>query len=136
MYLKFQRIKESSLIINVRLIWRIVARVLTSVLSLKAYRQISKKRCSEAVVRRCSTKKVFKSHRKHLRQWLVFNKVANFIKKESLAPVFSCKFCEISKNTLFCKTPPVAASGYFGEYFHMIKHANFQLYRAHPDRVI
>ena len=42
---------------------------------------------------------------KHLCQSLFFNKVAggacNFIKKENLARVFSCKFCEISKNTLF-----------------------------------
>ena len=31
------------------------------------------------------------------------NKVAdlNFIKKETLAQVFSCEFCEISKNTFF-----------------------------------
>ena len=41
---------------------------------------------------------------KHLRQTLFF------IKKVSLAQVFSCDFCEISKNTFFCKTPPVAAS--------------------------
>ena len=25
----------------------------------------------------------------------------NFMKKETLAPMFSCKFCEISKNTFF-----------------------------------
>ena len=32
-----------------------------------------------------------------------FNKVraCNFIKKEALAQVFSCEFCEISKNTFF-----------------------------------
>ena len=39
---------------------------------------------------------------KHLRQSLSFNKVAcaayNFIKKETLAQVFSCEFCEIFKN--------------------------------------
>ena len=34
----------------------------------------------------------------------------NFIKKETLAQVFSCEFCEISKNTLSYRTPPVAAS--------------------------
>ena len=34
----------------------------------------------------------------------------NFIKKETLAQVFSCEFCEISKNTFFYKTPLVAAS--------------------------
>ena len=33
----------------------------------------------------------------------------NFIKKETLAQVFSCEFCEISKNTLFYRTPPEAA---------------------------
>ena len=27
-----------------------------------------------------------------------------------MAQVFSCEFCEISKNTFFQKTPPVAAS--------------------------
>ena len=43
---------------------------------------------------------------KHLRQSLFFNKIGglrpvacNFIKKETLAQVFSCEFCEISKNT-------------------------------------
>ena len=37
-------------------------------------------------------------------------KACNFIKKETLAQVFSCKFREISKNTFFHKTPLVAAS--------------------------
>ena len=34
----------------------------------------------------------------------------NFIKKETLAKVFSREFCEISKNTFSYGTPPVAAS--------------------------
>ena len=34
----------------------------------------------------------------------------NFIKKETLAQVFSCEFCEISKNTSFYRTTLVAAS--------------------------
>ena len=34
----------------------------------------------------------------------------NFIKKETPAQVFSCEFCEISKNTYFHRTPLVAAS--------------------------
>ena len=38
-------------------------------------------------------------------------KACNYIKKESLAQVFSCEFCEISKNTFLYRTPPVAASG-------------------------
>ena len=35
---------------------------------------------------------------------------SNFIKKETLAQVFSCKFCKISKNIFCYRTPPVAAS--------------------------
>ena len=34
----------------------------------------------------------------------------NFVKKETLAQVFSCEFWEISKNTFSYRTPPVAAS--------------------------
>ena len=43
-------------------------------------------------------------------------KACNFIKKENLAQVFSCEFCEISKNTFLNRTPLVAASkcGTFG----------------------
>ena len=37
-------------------------------------------------------------------------KAWNFIKKEILAQVFSCEFCEISKNTFFYRTSLVAAS--------------------------
>ena len=33
-----------------------------------------------------------------------------FINKETLAQVFSCKFCEISKNTFSHRTPPAAVS--------------------------
>ena len=36
--------------------------------------------------------------------------VCNFIKKEALAQVFSCEFCEISTNTFSYKIPPVTAS--------------------------
>ena len=35
----------------------------------------------------------------------------NYIKKEALAQVFSCEFCEIYKNTFYYRTPLVAASG-------------------------
>ena len=48
---------------------------------------------------------------KHVCQSLFFNKVAggacNFLKKETLTHVFSCEFCEISKNTFFYRTPLV-----------------------------
>ena len=54
---------------------------------------------------------------KHLRQTVFFNKVAgnacNFIQKETLAQVFSCEVCEISKNTFFYRTTLVVASAYF-----------------------
>ena len=33
------------------------------------------------------------------------------VKLETLAQLFSCEFCEISKNTFSYRTPPVAASG-------------------------
>ena len=69
---------------------------------------------SEAVVRRCSVKKVSlknftKFTGKHLCQSLFFNKVAS-LRPETLAQVFSREFCEIFKNTFFYRTPPVAAS--------------------------
>ena len=55
--------------------------------------------------RRCSVRKVvlrnFKFTGKHLCQSLFFN---NSIKKEHLAQVFFCKFCEIFRNT-FYRTP-------------------------------
>ena len=52
---------------------------------------------------------------KHLYQSLFFNKVAGLrpatlFKKETLAQVFCCEFCEISKDTFFYRTPPVAVS--------------------------
>ena len=37
-------------------------------------------------------------------------RISFLIKNESLAQVFSCEFCEISKNTYSYRTPPVAAS--------------------------
>ena len=38
------------------------------------------------------------------------------MKKETLAQVFSCEFCEISKNTFLYRTPPVAASVCANDY--------------------
>ena len=38
------------------------------------------------------------------------NKSCNFIEKETQAQVFSCEFCEISKNVFFYRIPLVAAS--------------------------
>ena len=50
----------------------------------------------------------------------------NFIKKETLAQVFSCEFCEISKKTFFDRTPLVAASV---DGFNMIMY-RFYTYRG------
>ena len=63
---------------------------------------------TEAVTRSSSVKKsVVKNFAKftgkHLHQ-------SHFIKKETLAQVFSCEFYKIFKNTFFYRTPPVAAS--------------------------
>ena len=62
---------------------------------------------TEAVVRRCSVKKVFLEILQNSQE----NTCARvFIKKETLAQVFPYEFCKISKNTLSYRTPPLAAS--------------------------
>ena len=57
----------------------------------------------------------------------LFNKVAgdacNFVKKDSPSQVFSCKFCEIFKNTNFNRTPPVPA--FDDQIFIIQTHVNF-----------
>ena len=73
----------------------------------------------EAVVQWCSVKKVFlkisQNSQKNTCARVSFliscrPRACNFVKKETLAQVFSCEICEISKNTLLYKTPLVAAS--------------------------
>ena len=73
----------------------------------------------EAVIQSCSVKSVLRNLTKftgkHMCQSLLFNKIAKFnkfllIKKETLAQLFSCEFCEISKNTFSYRTPLVSAS--------------------------
>ena len=59
----------------------------------------------EVIARRCSVKKV---------------RACNFIKKETLAHVFSCEFCEISKNNFSSRRPPVAASVIFATLQNML----------------
>ena len=44
--------------------------------------------------------------------FLIKLQACNFIKKETLAQVFSCEFCKISKNTFLHRTPLVAVSEY------------------------
>ena len=73
----------------------------------------------EAVVWRCSVKKVFleisqNSQKTRVPETLFQQscrpKSCNSIMKEPLAQVFSCEFCKISKNSFFYRTPPVTAS--------------------------
>ena len=41
---------------------------------------------------------------------LIESRTYNFIKKETMAQVFSCEFCKISKSNFFYRTPLVTAS--------------------------
>ena len=76
---------------------------------------------TEAVAQRCSVKKVFLEILPNSRENTCARvsfliklqaETCSFIKKETLAQVFSCEFCEISKNTFSYRTPPVAASDF------------------------
>ena len=74
----------------------------------------------EAVAQRCSVKKVFSEISQNSQENTcarVSILIKLFIKKETLAQVFSCEFCEISKNTFFYRTPLVAASVDLSIYF-------------------
>ena len=69
--------------------------------------------CLEAVAQRCSVRKgvlrnFAKLTGKHLNQSLK-PEACNFVKKKTLSQVFSCEFCEISKNTFSYRTYLVAA---------------------------
>ena len=73
---------------------------------------------TEAVVRRCSVKKMFlkisQNSQENTCAWVsFFNKVAglacNFIKNKTLAQAFSSESCNVFKNTFFYRTPPVVA---------------------------
>ena len=72
---------------------------------------------SEAVVKRCSVKKVLLEISQNSQEnnctrvsFLIKLQACNFIKKETLAQVSSCESCEVSKNTFLHRTPLVAAS--------------------------
>ena len=77
----------------------------------------------EAAIHRCFSKQLFLKISQFSQKNTCFSvsfiklsaskAVLNFIKKETLALVFSCEFCEISKNTFFYRTLLVAASESF-----------------------
>ena len=71
--------------------------------------------------------------------FLEISKGCNFIKKETLAQVFSCEFCETSKNTFITEHIWTTASDYFSSiilelYYSSIctegKFLNFTLWLA------
>ena len=66
-------------------------------------RQNYQKQPPEVFYKKGILKNFAKFTEKDLRQSLFFNKVAgySFIKKETIAQMFSCEFCEIFKNTFF-----------------------------------
>ena len=68
---------------------------------------------AKEVIRNFKCFKLFRSSRPEVfcKKGVLGNATCNFVKKETLAQVFSCEFCEISKNTFFHRTPLMAASG-------------------------
>ena len=48
------------------------------------------------------------------------SQACNFIRKETLAQVFSCEFYEISRNTFVYRTPLVAASVYVSSIIQLV----------------
>ena len=85
------------------------------------YRSIQQ-RCS---VEKCVPRNFTKFTRKHLCQSLFFNKVAGLkpatLLKKVLTQVFSCEFCEISKNTFFTEHIWTTASE-VGPWIRLDKH--------------
>ena len=75
-------------------------------MSLSKNWQSDRSSLPEVFCKRCVLRNFAIFTGKHLCQSL-----CNFVKQETLAQVFSCEFCEISKNTFFHRTPLVAASG-------------------------
>ena len=82
--------------------------------------------CLEAAVRWCSVKEVFLEILQNSQEntcardsFLIKFQACNFVRNEPLAQVFSYEFCEISKNTFFYGTSPVADSVCFVKINHL-----------------
>ena len=86
------------------------------------YFKIVRSSRSEVFCKKGFLKNFAKFTGKHLCESLFFNNIAssrpatllkerlcNFSKKETLAQMFFCEFCEIFKNTYFYRTTPMAA---------------------------
>ena len=65
---------------------------------------------SEAFSQRCSVKKMFLETSQNSQENTCSSGLQLYFKKKTLAQVFSCEFCEVSKNTYSYRTPLVAAS--------------------------
>ena len=83
---------------------------------------------SEIVAQKYSAKKVFLKNVQNSQQnkcagvsFLIKSQVeaCNFAKKNTLAKVFSCAFCEVFKNVAFHGTPLVAVSVFWATHFDL-----------------
>ena len=99
-------------------LFRLHVSKLNSIINPEKRECYPQKQSSGGVLWKGIPKKFAKFTGKHLCQSPFFNKVVglrpakacNFIKKETLAQLFSCEFCNISKNIFLYRTPLVAAS--------------------------
>ena len=83
---------------------------------------------SEAVVGRCFVKKVFLEILQNSQENTcanLFFKKENFIKKETLAQVFSSEFCKISKNNFFTEHPRTTASASINDNIYLLSLEQF-----------
>ena len=66
---------------------------------------------TEAVAKSYSVKKLFLESFQNSQENTCarVSEACNFIKKKTLAQMFSCEFCEISKNAFSYRKPPVTA---------------------------
>ena len=76
--------------------------------------------------RRCSVKKLFSEILQNSQE-NTYARVSFLIKvkKKTLAQVFSCEFCAISKNTFIYRTCQVAASAQIFSHYRVISHIRF-----------
>ena len=86
---------------------------------------------TEVAVQRCSIKKVFLEILQNSQEntcAIVSFLIKLPIKKETLAQLFFCEFCEISRNTLFHRTPLwwLLLSEGSPNYFFNIRYANYR----------
>ena len=104
LYVNYNRQSQTSRAISVNIVGFILCWTLALNFDFPHFNS-SHQRCS---LRKGALRNFAKFTGKHLCQSLLFNKVA--IKKETLAQLFSCEFCEISKNAFFTEHLRTTAS--------------------------